>query len=132
MYTYKGIVKYVVDGDTIDVLIDLGFSTFQEQRLRLHGIDAYEVSLRGDTTEEEKRLGIECKYYLQNLLTDKEVLIKTTKDSKCSFGRYLAKVFLKVSEGEDDFECLTEIDGVTYLDICHHVVKLGYGIFKDY
>ena len=43
MYTYRGEVKSVIDADTIDVLVDLGFGVHTMQRLRLYGIDAPEM-----------------------------------------------------------------------------------------
>ena len=53
-YLYKAFVKKVVDGDTIDVIIDLGFKTTVEIRCRLNGIDAPEI--RGAQKEAGKKL----------------------------------------------------------------------------
>ena len=54
MYEYNAQVLRVVDGDTVDVLIDCGFSTFRKERVRLYGIDAYESRTRD---KEEKSKG---------------------------------------------------------------------------
>ena len=63
MYEYKvkEVVK-VVDGDTIDVVIDLGFDLFKKERVRLAGIDTPESRTRD---LEEKKLGLEAKKYLE-------------------------------------------------------------------
>ena len=53
MYEYEGIVERVVDGDTIDCLLDLGFTTWKKIRVRLAGIDAPESRTR-DLVEKEK------------------------------------------------------------------------------
>lgn len=56
-------VKNVVDGDTIDVVIDLGFNVLFEQRVRLAGIDTPESRT---TDKAEKALGLEAKEYLRS------------------------------------------------------------------
>lgn len=89
-YIYKGIVAYIYDGDTIRIDIDLGFNTWiKYQSLRLKGIDAPE--LRG----EEKEAGILSRDWIrQKLPVGTEVIIKTEKDSKEKYGRYIATVYL--------------------------------------
>ncbi len=91
-YIYKATVTKVIDGDTLDLEVDLGFSVKVEHRIRLHGVDAYETSLRGDTTEEEKQKGIEAKAFLIDRILNKKVIIETVKDKKGKYGRYLANV----------------------------------------
>ena len=54
MYEYRLKVTRIIDGDTVDGLIDLGFSTFVKKRIRLQGIDAPETRTR-DKAEKEKR-----------------------------------------------------------------------------
>lgn len=91
MYEYKAEVLKVVDGDTIDVIIDLGFSIKTEQRLRLRGIDVYETRLGVKTSEEEKQLGLEAKEFVENLFAEnKDVIVRTEKTDK--YGRYVADV----------------------------------------
>ncbi len=86
-------VNKVVDGDTIDVDIDLGFSISYSQRLRLAGIDTPESRT---TDKFEKTLGIESKDYLKNKLKDaKNVVVKTEKpDSSEKYGRVLGWVYV--------------------------------------
>ena len=55
MYTYNAKLDRVVDGDTVDALVDLGFDTWKKVRIRFYGIDAYESRTR-DLEEKEKGL----------------------------------------------------------------------------
>ena len=94
MYEYfvKNVTS-VVDGDTIDVVIDLGFDIMFASRVRLAGIDTPE-SRTTDTAE--KVLGLESKEYLKKYLKDaKSVIIKTEKmDSSEKYGRILGWVYV--------------------------------------
>jgi micrococcal nuclease len=94
MYEYrvKNITK-VVDGDTIDVDIDLGFNISYSQRVRLAGIDTPESRT---TDKFEKSLGLESKEYLKYKLKDaKLIVIKTEKpDSSEKYGRILGWVYV--------------------------------------
>lgn len=86
-------VKNVVDGDTIDVIIDLGFDILFASRVRLAGIDTPESRT---TDKAEKALGIEAKEYLKKHLKDaKSVVIRTEKmDSSEKYGRILGWVYV--------------------------------------
>lgn len=90
-------VSKVVDGDTIDVDIDLGFDISFSSRVRLAGIDTPESRT---TDRMEKSLGIESKDYLKKAIDAcKTVVIKTEKmDSSEKYGRILGWVFLDGSE----------------------------------
>jgi len=95
-------VANVVDGDTIDVEIDLGFDISFSSRVRLAGIDTPESRT---TDKAEKVLGLEAKEYIKSKIKDaKEVVIKTEKmDSSEKYGRILGWLFLdgsKVSVNE--------------------------------
>ena len=95
-------VTNVVDGDTIDVEIDLGFDISFSSRVRLAGIDTPESRTKDLT---EKKLGLEAKEYVKSKIKDaKEVVIKTEKmDSSEKYGRILGWLFLdgsKVSVNE--------------------------------
>ena len=98
MYEYrvKKVLK-VVDGDTIDVDIDLGFNVSYTQRVRLAGIDTPESRT---TDLKEKALGLEVKEYLKSLLdsTD-DIVIQTEKpDSSEKYGRILGWLFIDDEE----------------------------------
>ncbi len=86
-------VENVVDGDTIDVLIDLGFDILFASRVRLAGIDTPESRTKDLA---EKALGLESKEYLKKALKDaKSVVIKTEKmNSTEKFGRVLGWVYI--------------------------------------
>ena len=91
MYEYKvkEVVK-VVDGDTIDVVIDLGFDLSKKERVRLAGIDTPESRTRD---LEEKKLGLEAKEHLATNLTNaKQLIISTEKDGK--YGRMLGTIHM--------------------------------------
>jgi micrococcal nuclease len=86
-------VENVVDGDTIDVLIDLGFDILFQSRVRLAGIDTPESRTKDLA---EKTLGLESKEYLKKHLKDaKSVVIKTEKmDSSEKYGRILGWLYV--------------------------------------
>jgi len=86
-------VENIVDGDTIDVLIDLGFDILFQSRVRLAGIDTPESRTKDLA---EKALGLESKEYLKKHLKDaKSVVIKTEKmDSSEKYGRILGWVYV--------------------------------------
>jgi micrococcal nuclease len=86
-------VEKVVDGDTIDVLIDLGFDILFQSRVRLAGIDTPESRTKDKI---EKALGLESKEYLSKYLKDaKSVVIKTEKiNSTEKFGRILGWIYI--------------------------------------
>jgi micrococcal nuclease len=90
-------VTRVVDGDTIDVDIDLGFDISFSSRVRLAGIDTPESRT---TDKEEKALGLEAKAYVKSQIDSaKSVVIKTEKmDSSEKYGRILGWVFLDGSD----------------------------------
>jgi micrococcal nuclease len=90
-------VNKVVDGDTIDVDIDLGFDISFSSRVRLAGIDTPESRT---SDKMEKALGLESKAYLKHSIDNaKSVVIKTEKmDSSEKYGRILGWVFLDGSD----------------------------------
>ena len=98
MYEYRvKKVTNVVDGDTIDVDIDLGFNVSFSQRVRLAGIDTPESRTKDLN---EKRLGLEVKEWLKSKLKDaQDVVIKTElPDSSEKYGRILGWLYVKGTE----------------------------------
>lgn len=95
---YVKSVDNVVDGDTIDVVIDLGFDILFKSRVRLAGIDTPESRT---TDKAEKVLGLEAKEYLKkHIKAAKTVTIRTEKmDSSEKYGRILGWVYL---DGESE------------------------------
>ena len=101
MYEYRATVVNVIDGDTIDVDIDLGFFITKRERVRFAEIDVYEIKIGKDTTEEQKQIGLAAKAYVENLLLNRQVLLKTIKiNSSDKYGRFLALVFLLEEDKE--------------------------------
>lgn len=89
MYEYKAQVVKIVDGDTYDLDVDLGFYLTQRMRLRLLDINTPEV--RGVPTE-ERMFGLACSaFVVQTIPVESIVRIVTYKTD--SFGRYLADVY---------------------------------------
>lgn len=84
-YIRKGKVINIVDGDTVDIDIDLGFYTTIRQRVRLLRINTPEI------TGEEKELGLVSKAFTEQALLGKEVVFQTTKTD--SFKRWLAEIW---------------------------------------
>lgn len=98
MYEYRvKSVLAVVDGDTIDVDIDLGFDISLTKRVRLAGIDTPESRT---TNKEEKVLGLEVKELLKKKLKEaKSIVIKTQlPDSTEKYGRILGWIYLDGAE----------------------------------
>jgi|TARA_R100001163_G_C5020324_1_gene163313 micrococcal nuclease len=105
MHEYKCSLVKIVDGDTIDVCIDLGFKvTLSNERVRLQGINTPESRTKN---KEEKVLGLAAKARLKELLP-KNFIVKTYKDEKGKFGRVLGIPF---------------VDGV---DICQQLIDEGH------
>jgi len=92
VYEYRGKVTRVVDGDTVDCILDLGFNIHHSCRVRLLGIDTPESRTRD---HEEKARGLLSKQALKDLLTDKDFVIKThKKKAKGKFGRVLGELWI--------------------------------------
>jgi len=91
MYEYKCKVTRVVDGDTIDALIDLGFDVKYQSRVRLYGIDTPESRTRD---KDEKARGKMASAFLKEAVDNGDTVVLRTKlsDSRGKFGRVLASV----------------------------------------
>jgi micrococcal nuclease len=107
MYEYRVKILKVVDGDTVDVDIDLGFGVWlRGERVRLYGIDTPESRTRD---KEEKIYGLAAKQFLKNKLRG-DVTLRTYKDGKGKFGRILGEFWIKDAEGHPVFESVTNIN----------------------
>lgn len=95
MYEYEAKVTRVVDGDTVDCSIDLGFDIHINQRVRLLGIDAPETRTKD---LEEKKQGLLVKLWLTDKVAGKKITIKTEYDNRGKFGRVLGTL---IYEGVD-------------------------------
>ena len=90
MYNYKIQVIKVVDGDTIDAHIDLGFDVSIKNRIRLSGIDAPESRTRNLT---EKKYGLEAKEKLRELLTHESDVLTVQSHGLGKYGRVLGTLY---------------------------------------
>ena len=92
MYEYRAKVTKVVDGDTMDLAIDLGFDIVYNSRIRLYGINTPESRTRD---LEEKARGLAAKDRVKELCpVGADVTLKTSKDGKGKFGRILGEIFV--------------------------------------
>jgi micrococcal nuclease len=112
MYEYKiKKVNKIIDGDTIDIDIDLGFNITISQRVRLAGINAPETKTK-DLKEKEN--GIKSKEWLENKLNTKEQLtIKTEKDDK--YGRILGWIYIEENQISINNQMIEEGYAISYL-----------------
>jgi micrococcal nuclease len=88
MFEYEALITNVVDGDTMDFIIDLGFGIAKKDRLRLYGCNTPEI--RG----EERLDGLRVKQAVEEMVLNKKVRLQTHK-WKGKYGRYVAKVLVK-------------------------------------
>lgn len=121
MYEYRCKVIHVVDGDTVDVDIDLGFGVWlTDERVRLHGVDTPESRTRD---LEEKKYGLAAKEFVKGFCDDDWMVLKTEKyDAKGKFGRIMGKLYRTTNYSD---KSLNE-----YLVEKHHAVPY-YGQSKD-
>ena len=100
VYEYKCKIVRVVDGDTVDVDIDLGFGVWMhKERIRLHGIDTPESRTRD---LEEKKYGLLAKDQVEHFLPKGSIqTLVTVRDKAGKFGRILGEVWVNCNaEGE--------------------------------
>ena len=98
MYNYKATLLRVVDGDTVDAELDLGFKIFIKERIRLMGIDTPESRTRNLA---EKSWGKAAKHRLEELLAEAngEFTLVTKKQKKGKFGRILGTLSVSTKDG---------------------------------
>ncbi len=107
MFEYQANITRILDGDTFDATVDLGFHTYSKQRFRLLNYSAPEI--RG----EEREMGLVAKQKLEEMLpVGSECRIKSEKTEK--FGRWLAEIAW--SDGQS---------------LSGHLISLGYGLIWD-
>lgn len=94
-YEYFAAVTRVVDGDTLELMVDLGFGTHRKDRFRLLDVDTPEVyGVKKDSEEYAK--GKQCSEFVDNWLRELgnyKCRVVTHKDKKGKYGRYLAEIY---------------------------------------
>lgn len=112
IYRIKSVSK-VVDGDTIDADIDLGFDISLTKRIRLAGIDTPESRT---TNLKEKALGLESKEWMKKTLAGaKDILIKTElPDSTEKYGRIIGHLYINGQETSLNNQMIAEGYALAY------------------
>ena len=99
-YIYRGKLERVVDGDTIDALIDVGFDIWVKKRIRYKGIDTWESRTRN---LEEKKLGLAAKDRNKELLetiSSKPGYFRLKSFGVGKYGRVLGEIYVEDKEGK--------------------------------
>lgn len=110
VFTYSATVISVYDGDTATLLIDVGFSCFRKEKVRLLRIDAPEL------TGDNRVAGLASRDYLRIVLPfGAECVVTTIKDRQEKYGRYLAEIYT--------------MDGQNVSDLMVHA---GHAVYRDY
>lgn len=103
-FWYGAKVLKVIDGDTIDLSIDLGFKIHHEIRVRLFGVNTPESRTKD---LKEKELGLKAKQFTQDWLTNHQwVFVNTIPDKDDKYGRILAKVYSSENISDPKTACL--------------------------
>lgn len=113
-YIFEGMVDRVIDGDTYDIILDLGFYTTHTIRVRLKGVDTPEVF--GKAASEAGKAASE---YVKKLIEGKRVIVQTYKNAPSTFNRWEADVH---------FNLLLEDGTISQVNLADHLVEKGYAI----
>ena len=119
MYNYNAKCTRVVDGDTIDATIDLGFGIFVAKRIRLAGINAPESRTRNKV---EKKLGLAAKDRLISMLEGAANCFELESTELGKYGRVLGRLHINKLAGKDI---------LTQVCINDSLVKEGYAVEYD-
>lgn len=122
----RGVCLHVVDGDTADFFLDLGWLQYGYEALRFAHADTRE--LRG-TTGDELALAREAKQRVEELILEKSVLIRSYKE-KSTFGRFVAEVYLHPEQPHPKLRSI-EIDGVPWVSISEILIAEGLALRTD-
>ena len=112
LYYYKACITDVYDGDTVTAEVDLGFYVKFREKFRLLGINTPE--LRGA----EREQGLVSRDAVREKILGKIVQIKTERDRKGKYGRYLATIFIE--------------ENGSFTNVNEWIVNSGYGVFHNY
>ena len=99
MYEYQAELTRIVDGDTLDCIIDIGFSVFVKKRIRLHGIDTWESRTRD---LEEKKKGLAAKARLKELIKENGNHFTLISHELGKYGRVLGEIILDDDRNVND------------------------------
>jgi micrococcal nuclease len=99
MYEYQAELTRIVDGDTLDCIIDIGFSVFVKKRVRLYGIDTWESRTRD---LEEKKKGLAAKARLKELIKENGNHFTLVSHELGKYGRVLGEIILDDDRNVND------------------------------
>ena len=119
LYHYRAELVSAYDGDTVRINFDLGLGVWiRNTPIRLYGINAPEV--RGSS----RSAGIKSRDFLRAVLKDSEIIVKTHRDKKGKYGRWLADILIKGKGGwcPQDEWCNVNV----------YMVHSKHAVFKDY
>ena len=119
MYNYNATCTRVVDGDTVDAMIDLGFGVHVKKRIRLAGINAPESRTRD---KQEKILGLAAKDRLKVMLDSTDNNFELESQELGKYGRVLGRLYVDKLDGKDV---------ITKVCINDSLVKEGYAVEYD-
>lgn len=98
LYWYQAKCINVVDGDTVDLEIDLGLKLMLRERIRLYGVDTPEIYSTKKDSQEYKD-GMVAKARVSDLILGKIIWVNTMKDKQEKYGRYLGIIYVKDAAG---------------------------------
>ena len=116
-YIYRGKLDRVIDGDTIDAMIDVGFDIWVKKRIRYKGIDTWESRTRN---LEEKKLGLAAKARNKELLMEvssKPGFFRIKSHGLGKYGRLLGEIYIQDKDGKEiciNKQLITEGHAYTY------------------
>ena len=119
MYEYNAVLDRVVDGDTIDVTIDLGFNVWKKIRVRMEGINTPESRTRD---LEEKKRGLAAKDRLIEILKFNNNKCRLKVSGVGKYGRALATVLV------NSLSPLNGEDGITLVDVNKQLIEEGHAV----
>ncbi len=129
MYTYKVTITHIVDGDTVDVDINLGFAVvLKKQRVRLYEIDTPESRTRDKV---EKKYGLAAKQYLKNKLENATNIYLKSHD-KGKFGRILGELFIDDNSKSVNMQMVDDHHAVYYYGQNKDDVKQEHMINREW
>jgi len=124
LYSYEAEVLNVVDGDTYDFQVDLGFSTYKKLRIRLLEVDTAEIYGVKMESEEYKRGQKQKKFVTDKLNSADKIVLKTYKNNETGkYGRYLAEVYIDSKNLSDLL--IDNFDGLSFTK------KQSYGLLTE-
>ena len=130
MYQYRATIQKVIDGDTMEVNIDLGLAIWvRNEKVRLFGVNTPEVyGVKKGSVEWE--LGNKSSEFVKSIANENpEIIIETIKDKKEKFGRYLGIVYVQINPDE-----LVGLSGIRTLGnyFCLNDILIQKGLAEKY